>query len=424
MSTHLLLGAFTLCIIISLGFFHRRGYSMKSLFGMMGKGLMETKVIFAVILLMGVAIAIWMASGIVPALVSYGLLYLNGPNFILVAFFITLLVASFMGTAVGTISTIGIALIAVGSSLGAYKPLLMGAIVSAAFVADRISPVSSMMNLTLKITEVEYKTYLKKTMGTLLPALTVSGIAYYFLGRMHPIVANSATVNEFRMKIGSIYYISPYLLLVPVAIIVMAALGLKVVENLAIGAVIGGLISVFVQKITALNLIKAVFFGYVLESPMADMNRVFHGGGIVPMLEVICIVMGAISFSGILEGTHVVEPFIKKVVNGSTDKRYIATVTAGMGMSLTAITCDQTVGILFMGKYMRPYFEKTGLGNTRLARLISDTGTTVAPMVPWNINALIICAFTGVSVVSFLQYMVLCYVTPIISLGAIFIRKD
>lgn len=421
MSKHILLGGFIFCIIISLLYFHRKGYEYKSLFKMIGKGVNETKIIFAVIAFMGAAISIWMASGIVPALVSYGLLYLNGPDFILVAFLITALVASFMGTAVGTVSTIGIALIAIGGSLGANKPLLMGAMVSAAFVADRISPVSSLTNLTLKVTGVEYKEYLRKMMTTLIPSLILSGIIFFFLGRANPIMANSEMVNSFREKIGSIYTITPFLLLVPVAIIVMATLGVKVLENLAIGTLIGSIISLVVQKVQFLTLVKAILFGYTLNSPLPEMNKVFHGGGVLPMIEVIFIVMGAIAFSSILEGTKVVEPIIAKIINGSTNRKYISSATAAMSMSLTAITCDQTVGILFMGKYMQPSFEKSGLGRTRLARLIADTGTTVAPLVPWNVNALIILAFTGVSVISFLPYMVLCYLTPIVSLAVIFI---
>ena len=420
MSEHILLAGFIFCNILTLTYFLRKGYSLRSLLGMMLKSINDTKIIFAVIAFMGVAISIWMASGIVPALVYYGLLYLNGPDFILVAFLITVIVASFMGTAVGTISTIGIALMAIGSSLGANQPLLMGAIVSAAFVADRISPVSSLTNLTLKVTNVEYKVYLRKMMATLFPSLAISGIIFFILGRSNPIIANIELIDQFRIKISSIYVISPYLLLVPIAIILMAALGVEVIHNLLIGTIIGGLISLLVQNVGFMMLVKAILFGYILNSPLPEMNKIFHGGGLVPMIELIFIVMGAIAFSSILEGTKVVEPVISKIINGSTNRRYIASVTALMSMGLTTITCDQTVGILFIGKYMQPSFEKLGMGRPRLARLIADTGTTVAPLIPWNVNALIILAFTGISVVSFLPFMVLCYVTPIVSLAAIF----
>ena len=420
MSEHILLAGFIFCNILTLTYFLRKGYSLKSLLGMMKKGINDTKIIFAVIAFMGVAISIWMASGIVPALVYYGLLYLNGPDFILVAFLITVIVASFMGTAVGTISTIGIALMAIGSSLGANQPLLMGAIVSAAFVADRISPVSSLTNLTLKVTNVEYKVYLRKMMATLLPSLAISGIIFFILGRANPIIANIELIDQFRIKISSIYVISPYLLLVPIAIILMATLGVEVIHNLLIGTIIGGLISLLVQNVGFLMLVKAILFGYILNSPLPEMNKIFHGGGLVPMVELIFIVMGAITFSSILEGTKIVEPVISRIINGSTNRRFIASVTALMSMGLTTITCDQTVGILFIGKYMQPSFEKLGIGRPKLARLIADTGTTVAPLIPWNVNALIILAFTGISVVSFMPFMVLCYVTPIVSLAAIF----
>lgn len=421
MSGHLLLIGF---LVLNLGtfiFFARRGHKPMDLFRMVIHGVSETKIIFAVIAFMGAAISIWMASGIVPALVSYGLVYLNGPNFILVSFFLTVLVASFMGTAVGTVSTIGIALIAIGSSLGADKFLLMGAIVSAAFVADRVSPVSSLTNLTLKITGVEYRSYLKSILKTLLPSLVVSGILLYFMSSRSQVISNPGMVDAFREKIDSVFLISPFLLLVPLAIIVMAAMGVKVLENLAMGTAIGCVISLFLQKVEPLYLLKSIFFGYVLESPLPELNGIFHGGGILPMLEVIIIVMSAIAFSSMLEGTKVVEPIIQKILGSSDSPYYISGVTGLMSMGLTALTCDQTVGILFMGKYMRQPFEKAGLQNVHLARLIADSGTTVAPLIPWNVNALIILAFTGVSVTSFMPFMVLCYVTPIVTLAVLWI---
>jgi len=50
-----------------------------------------------------------------------------------------------------------------------------------------------------------------------------------------------------------------------------------------------------------------------------------------------------------------------------------------------------------------------------LARTISDTGTIIAPLMPWNVNALIIGTVVGVTS-GYAIFAVLCYISPIITL--------
>ncbi|NLN49390.1 MAG: hypothetical protein GX154_09980 [Clostridiales bacterium] len=89
------------------------------------------------------------------------------------------------------------------------------------------------------------------------------------------------------------------------------------------------------------------------------------------------------------------------------------------------ITCDQTAAILIPAKFAKERFDHTGLGREVLARTISDTGTILAPILPWNVNALIIYGITGISALSYGPYAVLCFISPIITflIGAIRFEK-
>ncbi|MGX4601134.1 Na+/H+ antiporter NhaC family protein [Faecalimicrobium sp. JNUCC 81] len=49
-------------------------------------------------------------------------------------------------------------------------------------------------------------------------------------------------------------------------------------------------------------------------------------------------------------------------------------------------------------------------------RTISDTGIIIVPIIPWNVNSIIIRLVTGVSCLSYAPYAVLCFFFPIITI--------
>ncbi len=74
-------------------------------------------------------------------------------NIVLAAFLISSIIAMVIGTAVGTLSiTVPVF---VGLAMGLHIPqaLIVGALVSGAYLGDRTSPVSSSANLTAIVTD-------------------------------------------------------------------------------------------------------------------------------------------------------------------------------------------------------------------------------------------------------------------------------
>jgi len=128
-------------------------YTLKEIIVLILSGLKEAWILYVLILLIGAAASIWMASGVVPSLMYYGFEYMKDMNFLLATFIIVSIGSIFMGSAIGTVSTIGIALLGVGKGFGVPSHLLLGVIISGAFIADKISPLSGLINLTLTITK-------------------------------------------------------------------------------------------------------------------------------------------------------------------------------------------------------------------------------------------------------------------------------
>jgi NhaC family Na+:H+ antiporter len=408
--------AFLCAVIFSIIVLLKEGFKLSKLLQMIYYGIKECFSIFVIILLMGCTIAIWLACGAVPAMIYYGFDYIQHINYLLACFLISGVISIFMGTALGTISTIGMALLGIGRGLNIPSHILLGAIISGAFIADKVSPIAGLVNLTLKTTGVKYKEYVKEHIRTFIPVIVISSVIYFVIGRNYTCEIDILKLTQYQNNISNVFNISPILLLFPLIIIIMAVIGIRVIPNMCLGVFGGILVSVFVQKIKVKSVIKIIVFGYQATSNMEELNSILKGGGIIPMIEVILIVMGAIALNSIFDGTNMIKPMLDKKFSKVKTKGKLIANTAIISGILTITTCDQSVGILIPGKFLKNKYEELGLNRERLAVTISDSGIIIAPLIPWNVNSIIIAVITGVSVTKYAPYTVLCYFAPIITI--------
>jgi len=423
------LGLIGLCILLNiplyLGFMGaviftavmltKKGYNLKTLNSMMLAGIKGCSKIFITIALIGATVSIWLSSGIVPALMYYGFDYIRHINYVLACFLATAVVSTVMGTAVGTVSTVGIALIGIGKGFEIPDQLLLGAVVSGAFVADRISPISGLVNLMLKTTDLKYRDYARSMLNTLIPSLVIAIAVYYFIGKDYISVINTEKIAVFRRNISTAFVITPVLLLIPLIVIVMAVSGVRPIINMSIGVAGGSLISIFIQKKSVFEVFHYIYSGYKSATGIEDLDMIMRGGGVKSMIEVLLIVAGAIALSSLFEGTDIINPIIAHVMGKTKNKLSLIARTAVFSSLLTIVTCDQTAGIILLGRLLKKRFEEIGVNKVKLARTISDTGSTIAPLIPWNVNSIIILAITGMSALQYAPYAVLCYIAPIMA---------
>ncbi len=399
-------------------------YTLKDIMILLLSGLKEAWTLYVLILLIGAAASIWLASGVVPSLMYYGFEYMKGMNFLFAAFIIVSIISIFMGSAIGTVCTIGIALLGVGKGFGVPTPLLLGVIISGAFIADKISPLSGLINLTLTVTKKSYKQVVAAMLPTFIPLFVITAAIYYLIGRNFTTSTGAQSLVYYQNAILAGFKISPFIAFLPTIILIMSLCGAKTIPTMLVGLFAGCLVSVFSQHISFYSLIKSLFFGYHGSTASTELNKILISGGIKSMIEVVLIVMGAVSLTSLFEKTGMIAPLIDKLTIGIKNKRQLILKTALISSFLTIITCDQTVGILLPGRLLQDKYNKLGVDTSILARTISDTGTIIAPLMVWNINALILKSLTGVSATSYAPFAVLCYLSPIITIIASYSLKE
>jgi len=410
-------------IIFSFCIFTKRGFNRRQLLNMMLCGVIECKMIFILLILIAATISIWLSSGIVPTMIYYGFEYMKDMNFLFAAFIITSIISIFIGTAFGTISTIGIALLGLGKGFGMPSHILMAAIVSGAFIADKISPLSALLNLTLTATKTTFRETAKVMLITLMPAYILSALFYFIIGRNYGISVDIISLEGYRTAIKEGFFVSPLLLLLPILIVVMSVLGINIIHTIAMGLLGGITISLILQKLEFNNIFRAIFLGYKGNTASSELNEILVSGGIASMLEVIFIVMGVVALNSLFEGTGIIQPIINNMIYKVKSKGELIFKTGIISGILTIVTCDQTVGIILPGRLLKKKYDELGVKHTILARTISDTGTIIAPLMPWNVNSIIILIISGVSAVAYAPYTVFCYLSPIMTFAFLFLYK-
>lgn len=406
---------FSGAVAFSTALLVRKGHKLKALSNMMLSGIKDCATLFIVITLIGATVAVWLSSGAVPTLMYYGFGYVMHINYVLACFLIAAIISVVMGTAVGTISTIGIALIGIGKGFAIPGELLLGAVISGAFIADRLSPLGGLVNLTLKTVDLNYREYVKSMLNTLVPSMIIASAVYYFIGKGYMSAIDMSKIAVFQDNLSRAFVITPLLLLLPIVVLILAVSGVKSIINMSIGVAAGSLISIFIQKSTALQVLQYIISGYKSATGIQELDKILRGGGVQSMFEVLLIVTGAVALSSLLEGTNIINPIIANIVDKAKTKFSLIARTAAFSSLLTIVTCDQTAGIILLGRLLKSRYKEMEISRVKLARTISDTGTTIAPLIPWNINSIIILAITGISTLEYAPYAVLCYIAPLIA---------
>lgn len=394
---------------------YKKGHSFKDIIKSLVLSVKDIRNLLIIILLIGATTSIWLSSGVVPTIMYYGFSYMEGVNFLLAAFLIMCTVSVFMGTAVGTLSTVGLSLWGIGLGMGIPRNLMVGVLVSGAFMADKISPLSGLLNLMLTTVNIKYKDALKSMIITLIPTLLVTSIIYFILGQDYT-MENVENITLFKKAIGESFNTSPILIVLPATVLLLSVRGVNPLITFPVGVVLGSILTLVFQQGNILSIIKSLVFGYRGNTTSAELNNLLVSGGMVSMIEAILIVVGAFALIRLFEEGNMLIPLIDKFVQGINRRITLIGRTGLLSILMTAATCDQTAGIILPGTILQEKYKELKLSNSVLARTIFDTGVTIAPLMPWNVNSFLIKPIMGISAIHYAPYAALCYVCPIVTI--------
>ncbi|MEP9819367.1 Na+/H+ antiporter NhaC [Staphylococcus sp. KY49P] len=376
-----------------------------------------------IILSVGIIVGTWMFSGTVPALIYYGLELLDPNLFLVSAFIICAITSVATGTAWGSASTAGIALIAIATQLHIPAGMAAGAIIAGAVFGDKMSPLSDTTNLAALVTKVNIFSHIRAMVWTTVPASIIGLIVWYIAGRQFGGNTNTSNVNALLNELSQIYNINIFVWLPLIIIIICLLIKISTVPAMLISSLSAIIVGVFNNGFNVVDGFKATFDGFnkgMVSSSNGELTDraigLIEQGGIMSMTEIVVTIFCGYAFAGIVEKAGCLDVILNKISKNinSVGQLILATVLGGIMMVLAAGVAS--VVIIMVGVLLLEMYNKMGLDRTNLSRTLEDSGTMIIPLIPWGTSGIYYTQQLGVTVDQFFIWTVPCYLCIVFAL--------
>ncbi len=421
----LLLGAAVAAIV---GFKNKVSYKQMML--EVAENVKSTTGALLILLMVGALAGTWLVSGIIPAMIYYGLQILNPTIFLGASIIICAIISIATGSSWTTAATVGIALIGIGSALGISLGMTAGAVLSGAYFGDKLSPLSDTTNLAPAMAGGDLFTHINYMLYTTVPTIVVTLIVFTVIG-LNLDTSGEADVDSILASIDRSFNISGWLFIVPLVVIVLIVKKTPPLAALLIGTLLGALFAlIFQPEIIAgitgakeLNfqsgykgILKAITVNTTIPTDNETLSDLFAAKGMAGMLGTIWLIVCAMVFGGVMDGIGALSRITKGLLSMAKTTFGLFASTVGSCLALNVTASDQYLAIVVPGKMFSRAYADRGLAPENLSRTLEDSGTVTSVLVPWNTCGAYHSGVLGVSVSEYFIYAIFNWLSPIMTL--------
>ncbi|WP_313343360.1 Na+/H+ antiporter NhaC family protein [Sedimentibacter sp.] len=302
--------------------------------------------------------------------------------FTIITFIASAVFASATGTGFGTIATGMGVLYPAAVALGAYPPLVAGAIISGGAFGDNLAPVSDTTICSATSQGVDVPGVVKSRLKYAFTAGAITIIAILILGPMKATAGTAA--GNISYNPNTLFMFIPVIF----TIIVAVKTGNIIIATI-IGSVVGAVTGIaaglfdFVQ-IDVVDAVKPAIFSVSGQG----LDRTIGGTiqtGLSSMIQVILLALLLFGSIAIMRRGHGDIKLLNSL-NKVTDTRIGAEITiSAMVISLSALMGLNAPAILAVGaSFAKPLGEKHNISPYRVANLMDAQSNTFVYSLPWT----------------------------------------
>ena len=379
----------------------------------------------------GSLIGVWMLSGTVPTMIYYGLLLLDPGVFYAASCLLSAVTALAIGSSWTVAGTLGVGLVGVSAGLGLSVEITAGAIISGAYLGDKMSPLSDTTNLAPAITGIDIFTHIRHMSWTTLPSFAFALTVFAGIGLFQSAEGDATALDTTLATLDQHFNINVFMLL-PVALVVyLAARRIPALASILGGVLFGIVVAVLFQRPAILALVsdpdagsatamvKAIwivlFDGYSAATGDANLDSLLSRGGMSSMLNTVWLILAAMSFGAAMEKAGVLDRLVHALVKMAHSVGSLIATTLATCIGVNVLAADQYMSIVVTGRMFKNEYKKRGLHEKNLARVLEDAGTITSPLVPWNTCGAYMAAALGVPTLAYLPFCFFNLVNPLVS---------
>lgn len=384
-----------------------------------------------ILFLIGSLAGTWMISGIVPAMIYYGLQVLNPTIFLFASCFICAVVSVATGSSWTTVATVGIALLGIGQALGLSEGVIAGSIISGAYFGDKMSPLSDTTNLAPAMAGTDLFTHIRYMAFTTVPSILITltiFLMWGFAGNDNMAIQDTAPVLE---AIRSTFHISGWLFIVPVIVIALIAKKVPALPALLAGTLLGGLFAIIFQpevvnKVSGvannfalsayIGVMKSMYTNVSIVTNNAMVDELLYTRGMAGMLNTIWLIITAMVFGGAMEAGGLLKRITESVIVLAHSTGSLVASTAGTCIFFNLTASDQYLAIVVPGRMFADTYRERGLKAENLSRTLEDSGTVTSVLVPWNTCGATQATVLGVATLTYLPFCFFNIISPFMTI--------
>lgn len=419
----MLTAAFTALIGIKLG------YSWAEIQDGMVKSINTAMPSILILFVIGALAGSWMISGIVPAMIYYGLEILNPKIFLFAACIVCSIVSVATGSSWTTAATVGIALMGIGKTLGIYEGYIAGAIISGSYFGDKMSPLSDTTNLAPTVAGTDLFTHIRYMAITTVPSISIALIIFFVMGFFHGDSQSMGQVELMQEAIYTKFHISGWLFIVPVLVVIMIARKIAALPVLVVGSILGIVFALIFQSHLVAEVggsadLSGYFAGSMIalygetsyETSMPLVSDLLGSGGMAGMLGTIWLILSAMIFGGAMEKTRMLQTIAQAIINRVKTIGGLFSSTVGTCLFFNITASDQYLAIVVPGRMYHKVYTERGLAPENLSRTLEDSGTVTSVLVPWNTCGAYHSGILGVSTFMYAPYCFFNILSPFMTI--------
>lgn len=393
------------------------GYSFGELEGYAYEMAKKCIVPAAIILAVGMMIAAFMAAGTVPAILSAGLKVITPKFFLLITFVMCMLMSVLTGTSWGTLGTIGVAMMGVGTGLGVNPAITAGAVIGGAWFGDKMSPMSDSTIMCSTITGTSLMDHIKAMMQTTIPAAVIAAVLYLIIGFSTTGSSyDHATVDEILNGLDGLFNLNIVVILPVILVIALIVMKKGTVVALLSGTACASVIAVVLQGYSVTQIGDFLYNGFSCESGSSIVDSLVQRGGMSSLLSLLAVFVSGLGLGGMLDKTGLLQPILDAIKNHTKSPRSIMLAAWLATLLCIIVIPDNNFAFVMVGTLFAPLFRSYQVHTKNLSRVLEDVGTLGSALIPHNVGAQFAAGVLGVSTMAYLPYAFLNWITPIISL--------
>lgn len=424
------------------------GVNSKTIIDGMAHSISSAITAMLILVLIGGLTGTWLLSGVVPAMIYYGLKVLSPETFLAAAVIVSSIVSLATGSSWTTVATVGIALLGIGKALGLSEPMIAGAIVSGAYFGDKISPLSDTTNLASAMAGCNLFTHVRYMLWTTTPSILLTIGIFWYLGSQVDVSKLSIDTETLPKLIAEHFNVTPLLFIVPALVVAMVLLKWDALIALFVAMMAGAVVAVVAQPQVINEVANVVIAAEAEKGPEAakiltaessfaqkayvvltnaisgktmipvanpEAQDLFISKGMQGMLNTIWLILCAMCFGGAMEATGLLATITRPLVSLARSTGSLIATTAGTCVFVNVTASDQYLAIVVPGRMFRQTFKDRGLAPENLSRTLEDAGTVTSVLVPWNTCGATQQAVLGVNVLAFAPYCFFCWISPLMT---------